>query len=97
MAVLPSAGLTFALDVDLDTADLTGGLRRMIALGGESRLGARAAVRGGVRWSRDDSGRQIGTVGGSVMIRRGFWVDGYYTQSRHDEDRGFGIALRAGS
>jgi hypothetical protein len=97
VAVLPTAGLTFALDVDLDTADLTGGLRRMIALGGESRLGARAAVRGGVRWSRDDSGRQIGTVGGSVMIRRGFWVDGYYTHGRHDEDRGFGMALRAGS
>ena len=33
---------------------------------------------------------------GSVMIRRGFWIDGYYTQSRHDEDRGWGIAMRAG-
>ena len=69
----------------------------MIALGGESRLGARAALRGGVRWSREaDPGGPIGAVGGSVMIRRGFWIDGYYTQSRHDEDRGFGIAMRAG-
>jgi F plasmid transfer operon protein TraF len=96
VSVLPTAGLTFALDVDLDTADLSDGLRRMIALGGESRLGTRAAVRGGVRWSRDDSGRTIGSVGGSVMIRRNFWIDGYYTQGRHDEDRGYGIALRAG-
>ena len=53
-------------------------------------------MRGGVRWSRDgDRGGPIGAVGGSVMIRRGFWVDGYYTQGRHDEDRGFGVALRA--
>jgi hypothetical protein len=96
VAVLPSDGLTFALDVDLDTADPTGGLRRMIALGGESRLGTRAAMRGGVRWSRDGSRRPIGAVGGSVAIRPGFWLDGYYTQARRDEDRGFGFALRAG-
>lgn len=96
VAVLPSDGLTFALDVDLDTADLSGGLRRMIAFGGESRLGVRAAMRGGVRWSRDGSRRPIGAVGGSVAIRPGMWLDGYYTQGRRDEDRGFGVALRAG-
>ena len=97
LALLPTSGLTFALDVDLDTADPPGGLRRMIALGGESRLGARAAVRGGVRWSRDGSGRPVTAVGGSVSIRSGMWVDGFYTQGRQNEDRGFGVALRAGS
>jgi hypothetical protein len=96
VALVPSAGLTFALDVDLDTADPVGGLRRMIALGGESRLGARVAVRGGVRWNRDGAARPIAAAGGSVKIRQSLWVDGYYTLSQHDEDRGFGIAMRAG-
>jgi len=96
VAVLPSDGLTLAFDVDLDTADPTVGLRRMIALGGESRLGVRAAMRGGVRWSRDGSRRPIGSVGASVAIRPGLWLDGYYAQGRFDEDRGFGVAMRAG-
>ena len=51
VAFLPGAGLTLAMDVDLDTVDLRDGLRRMIALGGEGRLGSRVAVRGGVRWN----------------------------------------------
>jgi hypothetical protein len=33
-------GLTLAIDVDLDTADPLVGLRRTIALGGETRLGS---------------------------------------------------------
>ena len=96
VAVVPTDGLTFALDVDLDTADLPGGLRRMIAVGGESRLGRRAAMRGGVRWSRDGSADPIASVGGSVAIRPSFWLDGYYSLGRRDEDRGFGFAMRAG-
>ena len=96
VSVLPTDGLTFALDLDLDTADLAGGLRRMIAAGGESRLGRRAAMRGGVRWSRDGSADPIASVGGSVAIRPSFWLDGYYTRGRRDEDRGFGFAMRAG-
>lgn len=96
LAVLPSDGLTLAMDIDLDTADQSVGLRRMIALGAEQRLGSRVAVRGGVRWSRDGSRRPIGSVGSSVTIRPGLWLDGYYTQGRNDEGRGFGLALRAG-
>jgi len=96
VALVPTSGLTFALDVDLDTADPTGGLRRMIALGGESRLGTRVAVRGGVRWHRDGGAQPIAAAGGSVKIRSSLWVDGYYTISQHDEDRGWGLALRAG-
>jgi len=96
IAVLPADGLTLAMDIDLDTADQLVGLRRMIALGGEQRLGSRVAVRGGVRWSRDGSRRPIGSVGSSVTIRPGLWLDGYYAQGRDDEGRGFGLALRAG-
>jgi hypothetical protein len=96
VAVIPASGVTLAIDLDLDTADPQGGLRRMIALGGETRLGARAAVRGGVRWSRDGDRRAVGAVGGSVGLSRLLWLDGYYSYSGSGEDRGFGFALRAG-
>ena len=36
--------MTLAIDVDLDTADPLVGHRQVIALGGETRLGARAAL-----------------------------------------------------
>ena len=85
------------MDVDLDTADLLGGLRRMIALGGESRLGSsRVACAAGVRWSLRGPSAPVGALGGSVSVRRGFWLDGYYAQGQRGEDRGFGVALRAG-
>jgi hypothetical protein len=97
VAVLPVDGLTLAMDLDLDTADPTDGLRRMIALGGESRLGRRLAVRGGVRFSRDGARRPVSAVGASLLVRRGTWLDGYLAVGRDDEARGFGVALRAGS
>jgi hypothetical protein len=95
ISVLPSDGLTLAMDVDLDTADLPEGLRRMIALGGESRLGQRAAVRAGVRWSLEGPRMPVTSAGASVAIS-GMWLDGFYSYGRGGEDRGFGIALRAG-
>lgn len=97
LAVLPTSGLTLALDVDLDTVDLRGGLRRMVAFGGEQRLGRRLAVRGGARFSLVDARRLVGSGGISVLVRRGIWIDGHYTQGDIDGDRGFGVALRAGS
>ena len=95
LAVLPVDGLTLAFDVDLDTADPLVGQRRMMALGGEASLGSRVELRSGVRWSRDGEKRPITALGGSIRIRTGLWVDGYASYSR-EEDRGFGVALRAG-
>ena len=100
LAVMPTNGLTLAMDVDLDTVDLRGGLRRMIAFGGERRLNARVAVRGGVRWNLElDNGvrRPVAAAGASVRVRSSFWLEGFYTQGRFDGDRGFGFGLRAGS
>jgi hypothetical protein len=99
IAILPADGLTLAMDVDLDTVDLRGGLRRMIAFGGEDRLGSRLAVRGGIRWNVEPQGgrRPVATVGVSVALRASFWLEGYYAQGRFDGDRSFGIGLRAGS
>lgn len=96
LALLPTDGLTLAFDVDLDTADPLVGLRRMMALGGEVRLGSSLALRSGVRWSRDGERRPLGALGTSLRLRQGLWLDGYATYSRF-EDRGFGVAIRAGS
>ena len=96
-AAFPRDGLTLAIDVDLDTADPLVGLRRTIALGGETRLGVHLFLRAGLRWEREQAGRPIGALGGSVSIRRGFWLDGYFTRGHSGEHQGFGFALRAGS
>ena len=96
VAFVPRDGLTFALDVDLDTADPLVGLRRVIDLGGESRLGPRLFVRGGVRWQRDADRRPVGALGASVMLRSGFWLDGYVTPQSRSDGQGFGMALRVG-
>lgn len=97
VAVLPSDGLTLAMDVDLDTVDLRDGLRRMIAFGGEERLGSRFVLRGGVRWNLLGEKRQeVVAVGASFALRPRYWLDGHVTRGRIDGDRGFGLALRAG-
>jgi hypothetical protein len=96
LAALPTDGLTLAFDVDLDTADPLVGLRRMMAAGVETRLGSSLELRGGIRWSRDGEKRPIAAAGASLKIRKGMWLDGYATYSRFD-DRGFGVAFRAGS
>jgi F plasmid transfer operon protein TraF len=96
VAYLPSGGLTLAMDIDLDTVDLRGDLRRTFALGGEGRIGRRLAVRSGIRWSLTGERRLVGSAGMSLGIRSGFWLDGHYSQSHLDEDREFGVALRAG-
>jgi F plasmid transfer operon, TraF, protein len=96
LAVFPVGGLTLAMDLDLNTVGLRDGLRRMIAFGGEDRLGARLAVRGGLRWNLEGDRRTVLATGVSVAIRPNTWVDGHVTWSQFDGDRGFGIALRAG-
>jgi hypothetical protein len=94
VAALLAAGLTLAFDVDLDTEDPL--VRRNYAVGGEVHLGSSVALRSGVRWSRDGDKRPIASLGGSLRIRTGFWLDGYAIYSRYD-DRGWGIAMRIGS
>jgi F plasmid transfer operon, TraF, protein len=96
VAVLPTDGLTLAMDIDLNTVDLRDGPRRMFALGGEGRLGPRLAVRAGVRWNLEGDRRPVGATGASVMIRPGLWLDGHFSQGRVNEAREFGVALRAG-
>jgi hypothetical protein len=96
IAVLPTDGLTLATDIDLETVDLRGDLRRVFALGGEGRIGRHLAVRTGIRWDLEGDRRLLGSAGLSISIRPGIWLDGHYAHGRHVEDREFGVALRAG-
>ncbi len=73
VAAFPADGLTLAMDVDLDTVDLRGGLRRVIAAGGEERLGSRVMVRGGARWNLEgrsacDAGHRRQRVGPAERV-----------------------------
>jgi hypothetical protein len=96
LAILPADGLTLAMDVELDTVALRGDLRRLIAFGGEARLGPRAMVRAGVHWDREGTRQLVSAAGASVAIRQGLWLEGFVTQSRTAGERGFGIGMRAG-
>lgn len=96
LAVLPAAGLTLAIDLDLDTAELAGGPSRMVAMGGEHLLSPRFALRGGVRWNLERARAVVGSVGASLALKPGAWLDGHLTHGRAHGERGFGLALRAG-
>jgi hypothetical protein len=96
VALLPTDGLTLALDLDLETVDFLGDPHRMIAIGGEARLSRRLLARSGVRWSVEGARRFVAAGGMSIAVRPGLWLDGHYTQDRHGDDREFGVALRAG-
>jgi hypothetical protein len=96
LAVLPGHGLTLALDVDLNTVDLMGDLRRMCALGGEAQLSTRLVVRTGLRWNLAVSARSVAAVGASLAVRRGLWLDAHYSSGGSTKVREVGVALRAG-
>ena len=96
LALLPTDGLTIAVDIDLETVDFVGDPHRMVAIGGEAHLGGRVLARSGVRWSIEGARRFVAAAGMSVALRRAFWLDGHYTQGRGGDDREFGVAVRAG-
>jgi hypothetical protein len=96
VAVLPTSGLTLALDVDVNTVDLRDGPRRMLALGGEERIGQRFMVRAGARWNEAATAGPAGAFGGSVLLSQHLWLDAHYTGGGMLADRGWGAALRAG-
>lgn len=96
LAVLPAAGLTLAIDLDLDTADLPTGPQRVVAAGVERQFSARVVIRGGARRNLEGTRATVGAAGASVAIRPGTWLDAHVTLGRSAGERGFGIGLRAG-
>jgi hypothetical protein len=96
LAVLPGAGLTLAIDLDLDVADLATGPSRMVAMGGEKVLSQRFMLRGGLRWNLEGARTVVGSVGASLALKPGAWLDGHVSHGRAHGERGAGLALRAG-
>jgi hypothetical protein len=96
LAILPADGLIFAVDLDVTTADLSTGPRRMLAAGAEHLISPRIALRGGARWNLEGARTTVGSVGASIAIKPGTWLDGHFTHGRARGERGFGFALRAG-
>lgn len=96
LAVLPAAGLTLAIDLDLDTADLPTGPQRVVAAGVERQFSPRVVIRGGARRNLEGTRATVGAAGASVAIRPGTWLDAHVTLGRSAGERGFGVGLRAG-
>ena len=96
LAVRATRSLVLAVDADLGTTDTVSGPRRAIAVGAEQRLG-RLAVRAGGRVNvEDDDPQPVASLGLSVEVLSGFWMDGHVTGGRDDGDRGWGVSTRIG-
>ncbi len=96
LAIFPADGLIFAVDLDVDTANVSTGPRRMLAAGAERLFSPRFAVRAGARWNLEGARTAVGSIGASIALKPGAWLDGHLTQGRARGERGFGVALRAG-
>lgn len=96
LAILPSAGLTLAIDLDLDTADVPTGSQRMLAAGAEYQVSPKVALRAGARRNLEGTKTTVGAAGASLALRPGTWLDGHVTMGRSHGERGLGLALRAG-
>jgi hypothetical protein len=96
LAILPRAGLTLAIDMDLDTADVPTGPQRVLAAGVEHQFTPRVVLRAGARRNLEGTRATVGAAGASVAIRPGTWLDAHATMGRSAGERGFGIGLRAG-
>jgi hypothetical protein len=96
LSILPADGLIFAVDLDVNTTSLPTGPSRMLALGAEHTISKRFAVRAGARRNLEGTRLTVGTLGASLALKPGTWLDGHLTQGRGRGERGFGLALRAG-
>ena len=87
--------LTVSLDADVRRYDTAAGDRRVIAVGAEQWLfTGRVAVRGGGRFNTVGAEERAATVGGTVKVRSGLFVDGHVVGGGSADDRGWGIAAR---
>lgn len=96
VSYLVSPRLTVAADADLRAIAVGTEKARMLAAGAEWLVGASArfAVRAGARIDTIGPKRPVGTVGGSVAVRNGMWVDVWGAGGSDDAERGWGLAGR---
>ena len=71
------------------------GEARQVAIGGEQWLWSRRiGVRAGGRWNWLRREERSASVGISVGIRSGTYIDGQFTRGRDEYERGWSIATR---
>jgi hypothetical protein len=84
-----------AVDADLTTTPTIAGDERHLATGVEAWLANRAlGLRAGVGMNTIGESRRSGSVGASVGLRGGFFLDAQLTRGADEARNGWGIALR---
>lgn len=88
------ASTVVAADLDVTRgAEQYDGEGRRLALGFEQKVRERLAVRGGYRVNLSETEMAVGTVGASVAVRSGVWLDGFWGRGGLEEHR-WGLAAR---
>jgi hypothetical protein len=87
--------LTIAIDADVKTYLAGTSDRRVIAVGAEQ-WGAskRVGIRAGGRFNRVGARERSATVGASVLVRSGMFLDGYAVRGGSADERGWGLTAR---
>ena len=94
-ARLPGTPLTVAVDADIVSYATGSGDRRVVAIGAEQWLLARRlGIRGGARFNTVGAEDRAATVGVSVSLRSGFYLDGHVVGGGAADERGWGVASR---
>jgi hypothetical protein len=84
--------LTIALDADVNAYDTMAGERRVVALGAEYWFASRrVGIRGGGRINTLGAEERTGTLGATVAIRSGLYVD---THIAAGDEKSWGLATR---
>ena len=84
-----------SIDADLGRYDGAGGDRRVIALGVEHWLRPqRIGIRGGARFNTVGEQDRTVTVGASVALRAGLFIEGYAAAGGESDEHGWGVAAR---
>jgi hypothetical protein len=91
----PLDAVVAAVDLDLTTAATAVGDVRHVAAGAEAWLWARRlGVRGGLSANAAQEMAASASVGGSLALRRGFYVDGAYSAGSDTSRRGWSAGVR---
>ena len=90
-----SRNVLVAFDADVAAYDTPYGERRVIAIGTEGwALGRHVGMRAGARFNTVGLEEQAYTVGASVAVRSGIFVDGHGVFGGADDESGWGIGAR---
>jgi hypothetical protein len=87
--------LMLSLDADVRTYATATGDRKVVAVGAEQWLfGHRFGLRGGGRFNTVGGRERAATVGASVAVRSGLYLEGHLVTGGSDDERGWGADAR---